>query len=98
MRQAEVDRGGRTVTITHPGRGHTDHDLIVVVAGPDPTVVFCGDLVEESGDPVIDRDSDRAAWPATLGRSSMPADPMQRLFPGTARSSTPPTSSASDGG
>ena len=48
-----------------PGRGHTDHDLIVVVPG-DPTVVFCGDLVEESGDPVIGPDSLLAEWPATL--------------------------------
>jgi glyoxylase-like metal-dependent hydrolase (beta-lactamase superfamily II) len=31
-------------------------------------VVFCGDLVEESGDPCADADSDPAAWPATLDR------------------------------
>ena len=67
VRQAEVDLGGKTVTITHPGRGHTDHDLIVVVAGPDPTVVFCGDLVEESGDPVIDRDSDSGRLACDVG-------------------------------
>ena len=70
------------MTITHPGRGHTDHDLIVVVAGPDPTVVFCGDLVEESGDPVIDRDSDRAAWPATLGRVLDAGGPDAAFVPG----------------
>ena len=68
VRQADVDLGGRTVAIAHPGRGHTDHDLIVVVSESDRTVVFCGDLVEESGDPVIDEDSDPAAWPATLSR------------------------------
>ncbi|MBU9765077.1 MBL fold metallo-hydrolase [Mycobacterium sp. TNTM28] len=61
----DIDLGGRTVSVRHPGRGHTSHDLIVVVPG-DPAVVFCGDLVEESGDPVIDADSDLAAWPATL--------------------------------
>ena len=31
-------------------------------------MVFCGERVEESGDPVIDEDSDVAAWPATLER------------------------------
>ncbi|PRC51234.1 MBL fold metallo-hydrolase, partial [Mycobacterium sp. ITM-2017-0098] len=55
-------------TIMHPGRGHTDHDLIAVVTGGDRTVVFCGDLVEESGDPCVDEHSDLAAWPATLDR------------------------------
>ena len=57
--------GRRTVTVLHPGPGHTNHDLIVVVPGP-RTVAFCGDLVEESGDPAIDAHSDVTAWPATL--------------------------------
>lgn len=65
---AAVDLGGRTVSISHPGRGHTDHDLIAVVAAAGATVVFCGDLVEESGDPSIEEDSDLAAWPSTLDR------------------------------
>jgi glyoxylase-like metal-dependent hydrolase (beta-lactamase superfamily II) len=65
--EAAIDLGDRTAFVSHPGRGHTNHDLIVVV--PDyPTVVFCGDLVEESGDPAVDDDSDTAAWPATLDR------------------------------
>ena len=65
---AVVDLGERTVSISHPGRGHTGHDLIAVVTGDDRTVVFCGDLVEDSGDPAIDADSDLVAWPATLER------------------------------
>jgi glyoxylase-like metal-dependent hydrolase (beta-lactamase superfamily II) len=65
---AVLDLGDRTVTISHPGRGHTDHDLIAVVTGADTRVVFCGDLVEESGDPSVDADSDLVAWPATLDR------------------------------
>jgi glyoxylase-like metal-dependent hydrolase (beta-lactamase superfamily II) len=67
---AVVDLGGRSVTITHLGRGHTTSDLVVVVPGygDDRLVVFTGDLVEESGDPAIDADSDVAAWPATLDR------------------------------
>ncbi|WP_441959131.1 MBL fold metallo-hydrolase [Mycolicibacterium houstonense] len=60
-----IDLGDRAVVIRHPGRGHTTHDLIVTVP-TEPTVVFCGDLVEQSGDPVIDVDSDLASWPATL--------------------------------
>jgi glyoxylase-like metal-dependent hydrolase (beta-lactamase superfamily II) len=70
--EATIELGDRTVTITHPGRGHTTSDLIVVVAAAEgeqsPTVVFTGDLVEESADPAIDADSDVAAWPATLDR------------------------------
>ena len=65
---ADIDLGGQRVAVRHPGRGHTDHDLIVVLAGTDPAVVFCGDLVEESGDLVLDTHSDPAAWPATLDR------------------------------
>ncbi|OBF41346.1 MBL fold metallo-hydrolase [Mycolicibacterium peregrinum] len=60
----EIDLGGRTVRIRRPGPGHTNHDLIVTVPGRH-TVVFCGDLVEQSGDPVID-DSDLESWPVTL--------------------------------
>ncbi len=63
-----IDLGDRVVSISHPGRGHTDHDMIAVVEGADRTVVFCGDLVEESNDPCIDTDSDVAAWPTTLDR------------------------------
>lgn len=65
---AVIDLGGRTVSVSHPGRGHTDHDLIALSDGDDRTVVFCGDLVEESADPCIDEDSDPAAWPSTLDR------------------------------
>ncbi len=65
---AVIELGDREVVVSHPGRGHTDHDLIAVVTGADRTVVFCGDLVEESGDPCIGADSDPAAWPATMDR------------------------------
>lgn len=70
-RDAVLDLGDRAVTITHPGRGHTTSDLVVIVppaGGADRPVVFTGDLVEESADPAIDADSDLAAWPATLDR------------------------------
>jgi hypothetical protein len=62
---ADIDLGDLTVRIEHPGRGHTDHDLIIVVPG-EPAVVFCGDLVEESADPAIGPDADLGLWPMTL--------------------------------
>lgn len=67
---AVVDLGDRQVMIARPGSGHTDADLVVLVPGSagEQTVVFSGDLIEESGDPAIDADSDVAAWPATLDR------------------------------
>jgi glyoxylase-like metal-dependent hydrolase (beta-lactamase superfamily II) len=80
-RNTTLDLGRRSVTVTHPGPGHTDHDLIVVVPG-DHTVVFCGDLVEESGDPSIDAHSDLTAWPATLETLLAAAGPDAVLVPG----------------
>lgn len=67
---AVLDLGERQVTITHLGGGHTDADLVVTVPAGDSgqVIVFSGDLIEESGDPAIDADSDVAAWPATLDR------------------------------
>jgi glyoxylase-like metal-dependent hydrolase (beta-lactamase superfamily II) len=67
---AVVDLGNRRVTIAHLGHAHTDADLVVVVPGDEGErlVVFTGDLIEESGDPAIDADSDVAAWPDTLDR------------------------------
>jgi glyoxylase-like metal-dependent hydrolase (beta-lactamase superfamily II) len=70
------------VAIDHPGRGHTDHDLMVVVADGHRTIVFCGDLVEESGDPVIDDYSNLAAWPATLDRLLDAGGPDAAFVPG----------------
>jgi glyoxylase-like metal-dependent hydrolase (beta-lactamase superfamily II) len=67
---AVVDLGNFRVTIAYLGRGHTTSDLVVVVPGDDGdrVVIFTGDLVEESGDPAIDADSDVVAWPDTLDR------------------------------
>jgi len=79
--RANVDLGGVTVAISHPGPGHTRHDLIVVVDADAP-VVFCGDLVEESGDPAFDRDSDLQAWPSTLDRVLDAGGPEAMFVPG----------------
>ena len=58
-----LDVGGRRVELRHLGRGHTDHDLVVVV--PDAGVVLAGDLVEE-GAPTQFKDAHPLDWPATL--------------------------------
>jgi glyoxylase-like metal-dependent hydrolase (beta-lactamase superfamily II) len=56
-----LDVGGRAVTLTVPGRGHTDGDLVVAV----DDVLFAGDLVEEGAPPAMD-DAFPLEWPATL--------------------------------
>jgi glyoxylase-like metal-dependent hydrolase (beta-lactamase superfamily II) len=61
--EVELDLGGRTVVLRHPGRGHTDHDVVVHV--PDAAVVFAGDLVEQGAPPDVG-DAVVAEWPATL--------------------------------
>ncbi|GAA0908131.1 MBL fold metallo-hydrolase [Streptomyces thermoalcalitolerans] len=59
--------GGREVLLANAGPGHTAHDLAVVVPG-EPAVVFCGDLVEESGEPQAGPDAVPSRWPAALDR------------------------------
>jgi glyoxylase-like metal-dependent hydrolase (beta-lactamase superfamily II) len=58
-----IDLGGRSVLLHHPGRGHTDHDIVVEVA--DAGVTFVGDLVEQGAPPSFD-DAYPLEWPATL--------------------------------
>jgi glyoxylase-like metal-dependent hydrolase (beta-lactamase superfamily II) len=57
-----LDLGDRSVELVHLGRGHTDHDLVVLAA----SVVFAGDLVEESGPPAYGADCFPLDWPSTL--------------------------------
>ncbi|MDF3297450.1 MBL fold metallo-hydrolase [Streptomyces tropicalis] len=59
--------GGRTAVLHDLGPGHSPGDLVVVVPG-DPAVVFCGDLVEESGEPQAGPDASPGRWPAALDR------------------------------
>jgi glyoxylase-like metal-dependent hydrolase (beta-lactamase superfamily II) len=84
--QAVINLGDRDMAITHPGRGHTTSDLVVVAPEMDDDdgrlVVFTGDLVEESADPAIDADSDAAAWPATLDRVLAIGGPTAIYVPG----------------
>lgn len=62
-----LDLGGVQVLLANVGPGHTRHDLAVFVPGTDE-VVFCGDLVEESGEPQAGPDAVPRQWPAALGR------------------------------
>ncbi len=58
-----LDLGGRQVHLYHPGRGHTDGDLVVQV--PDVALTVAGDLVEQGGPPNFD-DSFPLAWAQTM--------------------------------
>ncbi|MBD2758672.1 MBL fold metallo-hydrolase [Yimella sp. cx-573] len=60
---AQIDLGDRVVELIHPGRGHTDGDIVVHV--PDADVLLAGDLVEESAHPWIGDDSWPMEWAAT---------------------------------
>ncbi|GGU16294.1 MBL fold metallo-hydrolase [Streptomyces violascens] len=65
-----LDLGGRQVLLANVGPGHSGHDLAVLVpaSGDSPEIVFCGDLVEESGEPQAGSDAVTSRWPAALDR------------------------------
>ncbi|MEV0410832.1 MBL fold metallo-hydrolase [Streptomyces sp. NPDC050448] len=62
-----LELGGVQVLLANVGPGHTRYDLAVCVPG-EREVVFCGDLVEESGEPQAGRDAVPAQWPAAIDR------------------------------
>lgn len=71
-REQEIDIGGRSVALTHHGRGHTEGDLVVTLS--DAPVLFAGDLLEESAPPWFG-DGYPIAWPATVEAViALPAD------------------------
>ncbi|CAA9371565.1 MAG: Fumarylacetoacetase [uncultured Nocardioidaceae bacterium] len=59
-----IDLGDRYVELVHPGRGHTDGDLVLRV--PDADVVFAGDLVEQSAPPAYGPDCFPLEWASSL--------------------------------
>jgi glyoxylase-like metal-dependent hydrolase (beta-lactamase superfamily II) len=61
---AALDLGDRIVELVHPGRGHTDGDLLVNV--PDANLLLAGDLIEELAAPSYGPDCWPLDWPATL--------------------------------
>ncbi|MFF3642306.1 MBL fold metallo-hydrolase [Streptomyces sp. NPDC002564] len=62
--------GGVQVLLADVGPGHTGHDLAVLVRGGEGgrAIVFCGDLVEESGEPQAGPDAAPRHWPSALDR------------------------------
>jgi len=60
--------GGKTLELVHPGRGHTDGDLVVVFA--DEGVIHMGDLHFNGHYPNIDLEAGGTVqgWPATIDR------------------------------
>ncbi len=58
----DLHLGGRDIRLWHPGLGHTDSDIVVLV----DDVVVAGDLVEEGAPPSFG-DSFPRAWVETLG-------------------------------
>ncbi|MER6525275.1 MBL fold metallo-hydrolase [Streptomyces sp. NPDC001508] len=73
--------GGLRVLLADVGPGHTAHDLAVLVPG-DPGVVFCGDLVEESGEPQAGPDAVPSRWPAAVDRLLALGGPDALYVPG----------------
>ena len=63
--RAVVEVGGREVELRFVGRGHTDHDAIVLVRGTG--VVFAGDLLENGAVPAFP-DAYPLEWPETVER------------------------------
>ncbi|MET7637914.1 MBL fold metallo-hydrolase [Streptomyces sp. NPDC005438] len=79
-----VSLGDRRVVLAYLGPAHTAHDLVVLVPGEGghPPVVFCGDLVEESGEPQAGPDAHGTSWPGTLDRLLALGGPDARYVPG----------------
>ena len=63
--RVEIDEGGRPVDLRFLGRGHTDNDVVVLVA--DAEVMFAGDLLENDATPYFG-DAYPLDWPATVER------------------------------
>ncbi|TCB98292.1 MBL fold metallo-hydrolase [Micromonospora zingiberis] len=77
--EATLDIGGRRVVLRHPGRGHTDADLVVQV--PDADVLIVGDLVEQAGPPAFE-DSYPLQWPDAVAELLRSATPATVVVPG----------------
>ncbi|TXS55104.1 MBL fold metallo-hydrolase [Streptomyces sp. t39] len=79
--ECAVDLGGRQVVLADAGPGHSGHDLALLVPGT-PDVVFCGDLVEESGEPQAGPDAIGSRWPAAIDRLLALGGPGALYVPG----------------
>ncbi|MGC1214149.1 MAG: MBL fold metallo-hydrolase [Micromonospora sp.] len=79
LTETVLDIGGRRVVLRHPGRGHTDADLVVHV--PDADVLVAGDLVEQSGPPAFE-DSYPLQWPDAVAELLRLMTPSTVVVPG----------------
>ncbi|MCW2786238.1 MAG: hypothetical protein JWP74_2755 [Marmoricola sp.] len=83
-----LDLGDRTIELVHPGRGHTDGDIVVRVPGSDGSaeVMLAGDLVEESaarnGVPGFGTDCYPMEWPTSLDLVLSLSGPATVFVPG----------------
>jgi glyoxylase-like metal-dependent hydrolase (beta-lactamase superfamily II) len=75
-----LDLGDRQVELLHLGNGHTDGDVVAVLA--DAEVVYAGDLVEESAHPSYGDDSFPLDWPDTADRLAGLLGERSRVVPG----------------
>jgi glyoxylase-like metal-dependent hydrolase (beta-lactamase superfamily II) len=75
-----IDLGDRSVELVHPGRGHTDGDLVVRIGDAD--VLLAGDLVEESATPSYGEDSFPLDWPHALDLTLELVGPGTVVVPG----------------
>jgi glyoxylase-like metal-dependent hydrolase (beta-lactamase superfamily II) len=78
-----LDLGDRIVELVHPGRGHTDGDLLVKV--PEADLLLGGDLIEESAAPSYGPDCWPMDWPATLDVLVGSVTPTTTIVPGHGR-------------
>jgi len=67
--RATLNIGGKRMELVHPGRGHTDGDLVVVFS--DERVIHMGDLLFNGHYPNIDLEAGGTVrgWPATLDQT-----------------------------
>ena len=72
--------GGKTIQLIHPGRGHTDGDLVVLFL--DEKVIHMGDLLFNKHYPNIDLEAGGSVkeWSATLETTL--SLPFERVIPG----------------
>jgi glyoxylase-like metal-dependent hydrolase (beta-lactamase superfamily II) len=75
--EAIIAPGGREISLRHPGRGHTDCDIVLMV---DDTC-FSGDLLEEGAPPAFG-DSHPREWPGTLAVVEGWLDRSTTIIPG----------------
>ena len=78
--QCSLHLGGVDLRLAYLGLAHTDNDIAIGVEGAD--VAFAGDLIEESGPPIVS-EGHPAEWGPTLRR--LAAAMVDRFVPGHGR-------------